>query len=76
MPLKCTCMPLDLRNLFKPFSCSWDHNGDVPVVAVGVVVVVCLSEVIGMIDVLARLVVPLKFLMKLVECAVWKLTSL
>ena len=63
-------------NLFKPFSCSlnvWDHNGDVPIVAG---VVVSLSGVIVLIGVLVGLVVPLKLLLKLVKCPVWKLTSL
>ena len=52
----------------------WDHNGDIPVVAFGVVA--CKSGVIVVIGVLVRLVVPLKFLLKLVKCPVWKLTSL
>ena len=66
-------------NLFKPSSCSLnvrDHNGDVPVVAAGGVVVVSLSGVIFMIGVLVGLVVPLKFFLKLVKCPVRKLTSL
>ena len=66
-------------NLFKPFSCSldvWDHNDDVPVVAVGGGGGVCLSGVIVVIGVIVGLVVPLKFLLKFVKCPVWKLTSL
>ena len=67
-----------LANLFKPFSCSlniWDHNGDVPVVAVGGGVVVCLGGVV-VIGVLIGMVVLFKFLLELVYCPVWKLTSL
>ena len=64
MPLKCTCMhAFGSANLFESFSCSLnalDHNGDVPVVAVGVVIV-CMSGVTVVIGVLVRLVVPLKF---------------
>ena len=79
MPLKCTFMPLDLHTFFKPFSCSlnvWDHNGDIPVTAVGGVVVVCLSGVIVVIGVLVGLVVPLRPLLKMVKCPIWKLRSL
>ena len=58
--------------LFEPFSCSlneWDHNGNVPVAAIGVVVV-CLSGVIVVIGFLFGLVVPLKPLLKIVKCQV------
>ena len=63
-------------HIFKPFSCSldvWDHNGFVAVVGGGVF---CLSGVIVVIGVMVGLVVPLKYLPKLVKCPVWKLTNL
>ena len=77
VPLKCTCMPLDLQT-FKPFSCSlnvWDHNCNVPVVAVGGVVV-CMSGIIVVMGVLIGLVIPFKSLLKLVKCPIRKLTCL
>ena len=40
---------LSLTNLPEVFSCSlnvWDHNGDVPIVVIGSIVVVCMGGVV------------------------------
>ena len=62
VPLKCTCIPFGLTNLFKPFSFTLyvrDYNGDVPIVVISVVVcraVVQLAGLVASVELVLKLI--------------------
>ena len=68
VPLKCTCIPLDLHICFKPFPYILDvgyYNGDVPVIVVAAVAV-CTGRVPIGIGVLVVVVFPSEVLLKMI----------